>query len=328
MLLHAVPTSECNPNFATCPNASETSASDVPTSECNPNFVTCPNASETSAADVSPAWAAWGANATLETTCFEGDGTFNFGIYHMALQLMKDGSAMAKIFYGLFFGIMTLSSCLIRDGYFCGEELLSWGLGHSPDTNQLPSATATLTTVTAVEGFVLEAEDLLFVTTHFKFNWKSQRIQRWVRYYSPHWRTWAALTIQIAWRRHVARQHATSLQRSLDAHADVDVRGGQLTIDTPSGAPPTSAATAPAPVPATATATTIDTPTMAPISRTAPLDPALTTTAGGNGGGGTRLGRPRMDADEIEALQRRDRMRLYSAIFSSSKPRGSMDKNS
>ncbi|CAI6008220.1 unnamed protein product [Closterium sp. NIES-65] len=60
------------------------------------------------------------------------------------------------------------SSCLIRDGYFYGEELLSWGLGQSPDTNQLPSATATLTTVTAVEGFVLEAEDLLFVTTHFK----------------------------------------------------------------------------------------------------------------------------------------------------------------
>ncbi|CAI5985463.1 unnamed protein product [Closterium sp. NIES-64] len=229
------------------------------------------------------------------------------------------------------------SSCLIRDGYFYGEELLSWGLGQSPDTNQLPSATATLTTVTAVEGFVLEAEDLLFVTTHFKFNWKSQRIQRWVRYYSPHWRTWAALTIQIAWRRHVARQHATSLQRSLDAHADVDVCGGQLTTDTPSGAPPASAATAPAPVPvpATATATTIDTPTTAPISSTAPLDPALTTTAteqgrgipGDNGGGGTRLGRPRMDVDEIEALQRRDRMRLYNAIFSSPKPRGSMDKN-
>ncbi|CAI5486839.1 unnamed protein product [Closterium sp. Naga37s-1] len=426
----------------------QTLCQQVPTSVCNPNFVTCPDASETTDADVSPAWAAWGNNSTLETTCFEGDGTFNFGIYHMALQLMKDGSAIAKIFYGLFFGIMTLSSfgnalvpstnfvettfavimvlsglmlftlligniqvflhsitsrmeemqlrrqdltwwmnrhqlppalqrrvlrqeqqnftatrgideeglirsmpkslrrdikrhlcldlvkqvplfqvvdsaaldaicerlkplilihgteivrqgepvcmmlflirgtirsthtmshgssssCLIRDGYFCGEELLSWGLGHSPDTNQLPSATATLTTVTAVEGFVLEAEDLLFVTTHFKFNWKSQRIQRWVRYYSPHWRTWAALTIQISWRRHVAQQHATSLQRSLDAHADVDVRGGQLTTDTPSGAPPASAATAPAPVPvpATATATSIDTPTTTPISSTAP----------------------------------------------------------
>ncbi|CAI7932392.1 unnamed protein product [Closterium sp. NIES-54] len=125
-----VPTFVCNPNFVTCPNASKTtdanvspappippfplptpfhlSTPQVPTSVCNPNFVTCPDASETTDADVSPAWVAWGNNSTLETTCFEGDGTFNFGIYHMALQLMKDSSAMAKIFYGLFFGIMTL----------------------------------------------------------------------------------------------------------------------------------------------------------------------------------------------------------------------------
>ncbi|CAI5465612.1 unnamed protein product [Closterium sp. Yama58-4] len=88
----------------------QTLCQQVPTSVCNPNYVTCPEAYETTTAQVSPAWAAWGANATLETTCFEGNGDFNFGIYNMALQLMKEGSAVAKIFFGLFFGIMTLSS--------------------------------------------------------------------------------------------------------------------------------------------------------------------------------------------------------------------------
>ncbi|CAI5476149.1 unnamed protein product [Closterium sp. Yama58-4] len=101
----------------------QTLCQQVPTSVCNPNYVTCPEAYETTTAQVSPEWAAWGANATLQTTCFEGEGDFNFGIYHMALQLMKDGSAVAKIFFGLFFGIMTLSHSIkrvtvVRDGKF------------------------------------------------------------------------------------------------------------------------------------------------------------------------------------------------------------------
>ncbi|CAI6008221.1 unnamed protein product [Closterium sp. NIES-65] len=152
----------------------QTLCQQVPTSVCNPNYVTCPEAYETTTSQVSPAWAAWGSNATLETTCFEGDGTFNFGIYHMALQLMKDGSAVAKIFYGLFFGIMTLSTNLgiysmalqlMKDGsavakifyglFFGIMTLSSFGNALVPSTNFVETTFAVIMVLSGLMLFTL-----------------------------------------------------------------------------------------------------------------------------------------------------------------------------
>ncbi|CAI5985466.1 unnamed protein product [Closterium sp. NIES-64] len=145
----------------------QTLCQQVPTSVCNPNYVTCPEAYETMTSQVSPAWAAWGSNATLETTCFEGDGTFNFGIYHMALQLMKDGSAVAKIFYGLFFGIMTLSMALqlMKDGsavakifyglFFGIMTLSSFGNALVPSTNFVETTFAVIMVLSGLMLFTL-----------------------------------------------------------------------------------------------------------------------------------------------------------------------------
>ena len=56
---------------------------------------------------------------------------------------------------------------LIRGGSFCGEELLSWGLQPRINLHCLPPALSTVTSLTAVEAFVLEAADLVYVTSHF-----------------------------------------------------------------------------------------------------------------------------------------------------------------
>ena len=54
-----------------------------------------------------PARDAW--VPTIRQNCFvDSGGTINYGIYTYAIQLVVGASAMAKVFYGLFFGVMTL----------------------------------------------------------------------------------------------------------------------------------------------------------------------------------------------------------------------------
>ena len=37
-------------------------------------------------------------------------------------------------------------------------------------------------------------------------SFRNRKVRRWIKYYSPHWRTWAAVNIQLAWRRYKAQK--------------------------------------------------------------------------------------------------------------------------
>ncbi|WOL19703.1 cyclic nucleotide-gated ion channel 17 [Canna indica] len=98
---------------------------------------------------------------------------------------------------------------ILRPGDFCGEELLSWALLSKAVVN-LPSSTRTVRALVEVEAFALRAEDLKFVANQFR-RLHSKKLQHTFRYYSHHWRTWAACFIQAAWHRHKRRQFAREL---------------------------------------------------------------------------------------------------------------------
>lgn len=93
----------------------------------------------------------------------------------------------------------------LKQGDFCGEELLTWALDPKSGAN-LPSSTRTVRALSEVEAFALRAEDLKFVATQFR-RLHSKQIQHTFRYYSQHWQTWAACFIQAAWRRHCKRKN-------------------------------------------------------------------------------------------------------------------------
>ncbi|KAL8147438.1 cyclic nucleotide-gated ion channel 4-like [Apium graveolens] len=99
------------------------------------------------------------------------------------------------------------SSCTLGPGNFSGDELLSWCV-RKPFTEILPPSSSTLITLEATEAFVLEAEDVKYVTQHFHLN---EKVKTCARYYSPGWRTWAAVAIQLAWLRYRHRRRLTTL---------------------------------------------------------------------------------------------------------------------
>lgn len=101
------------------------------------------------------------------------------------------------------------NSITLRPGDFCGEELLAWALLPKSTTN-LPSSTRTVRALVEVEAFALRAEDLKFVANQFR-RLHSKRLQHTFRFYSHHWRTWAACFIQAAWRRYKRRRMAKDL---------------------------------------------------------------------------------------------------------------------
>lgn len=104
------------------------------------------------------------------------------------------------------------NSITLRPGDFCGEELLAWGLLPRSTLN-LPSSTRTVRALSEVEAFALRAEDLKFVANQFR-RLHSKKLQHTFRYYSHHWRTWAACFVQAAWRRFKKRKLAKDLSRS------------------------------------------------------------------------------------------------------------------
>lgn len=95
---------------------------------------------------------------------------------------------------------------LLKEGDFCGEELLTWALDPKAGSN-LPSSTRTVRALTEVEAFALEAEELKFVASQFR-RLHSRQVQHTFRFYSQQWRTWAACFIQSAWRRYMRRKNA------------------------------------------------------------------------------------------------------------------------
>ncbi|KAG0500704.1 hypothetical protein HPP92_000776 [Vanilla planifolia] len=102
------------------------------------------------------------------------------------------------------------SCCMLGPGNFSGDELLSWCL-RRPFVERLPPSSSTLLTLETTEAFALDAADLKYVTQHFRYTFVNEKVNRSGRYYSPGWRTWAAVAIQLAWRRFKHRKTLTTL---------------------------------------------------------------------------------------------------------------------
>uniref|UniRef100_A0A5B7BNA1 Cyclic nucleotide-binding domain-containing protein n=1 Tax=Davidia involucrata TaxID=16924 RepID=A0A5B7BNA1_DAVIN len=99
----------------------------------------------------------------------------------------------------------------LKEGDFCGEELLTWALDPKSGSN-LPPSTRTVRALTEVEAFALIADEAKFITTQFR-RLHSRQVQHTFRFYSQQWRTWAASFIQAAWRRY-SRRKIAELRRS------------------------------------------------------------------------------------------------------------------
>lgn len=99
----------------------------------------------------------------------------------------------------------------LKPGDFCGDELLTWALDPKSAGN-LPSSTRSVTAKSEVEAFALTAEDLKFVASQFR-RLHSKQVQHTFRHYSQQWQTWAACSIQAAWRRYKSRKLAELRRR-------------------------------------------------------------------------------------------------------------------
>lgn len=102
------------------------------------------------------------------------------------------------------------SWCTLGPGNFSGDELLSWCM-RRPFMDRLPASSSTLMTAESTEAFGLEAGDVKYVTQHFRYTFTSDKVRRSARYYSHGWRTWAAVAVQLAWRRYKHRKTLASL---------------------------------------------------------------------------------------------------------------------
>ncbi|KAG0475470.1 hypothetical protein HPP92_015156 [Vanilla planifolia] len=100
---------------------------------------------------------------------------------------------------------------ILKEGDFCGEELLTWALDPKAGAN-LPSSTRTVKALSEVEAFALIADELKFVAGQFR-RLHSRQLQHTFRFYSQQWRTWAACFIQAAWRRYSKRKLAELRRR-------------------------------------------------------------------------------------------------------------------
>ncbi|KAL9250969.1 putative cyclic nucleotide-gated ion channel 8 [Drosera capensis] len=110
---------------------------------------------------------------------------------------------------------------VLKEGDFCGEELLTWALDPKAGGN-LPLSTRTVKALTEVEAFALRAEELKFVASQFR-RLHSRQVQHTFRFYSQQWRTWAATFIQAAWRRFMRRKLAELRRKEEDDEEDVGV---------------------------------------------------------------------------------------------------------
>ncbi|GLJ36612.1 hypothetical protein SUGI_0736330 [Cryptomeria japonica] len=115
---------------------------------------------------------------------------------------------------------------VLKQGDFCGEELLTWALDPKSDA-KLPSSTRTVKALSEVEAFSLRAEDIKFVATQFR-HLHSRQVQHTFRFHSQQWRTWAACFIQATWRRHYLRKGAEFLLREQHKLETAMVNNGAL----------------------------------------------------------------------------------------------------
>uniref|UniRef100_A0A7N0RBH2 Cyclic nucleotide-binding domain-containing protein n=1 Tax=Kalanchoe fedtschenkoi TaxID=63787 RepID=A0A7N0RBH2_KALFE len=98
----------------------------------------------------------------------------------------------------------------LREGDFCGEELLTWALNPKSIAGRPPKSTRTVRALSEVEVFALVADDLRSVASQNPQIY-SQQFRHAFRFYSHQWRMWAACYIQAAWRRYYKRKLENSL---------------------------------------------------------------------------------------------------------------------
>ncbi|KAM0849218.1 hypothetical protein ACQ4PT_053868 [Festuca glaucescens] len=103
----------------------------------------------------------------------------------------------------------------LKEGDFCGEELLTWALDPKSAAN-FPSSTRTVKALSEVEAFSLRADELKFVASQFR-RLHSRQVQHTFRFYSQQWRTWGACFVQAAWRRYYKRKMAEQRRREEEA---------------------------------------------------------------------------------------------------------------
>ncbi|WVZ87408.1 hypothetical protein U9M48_034046 [Paspalum notatum var. saurae] len=103
----------------------------------------------------------------------------------------------------------------LKEGSFCGDELLTWALDPKSAAN-FPVSSRTVKALTEVEAFALNAEELKFVASQFR-RLHSRQVQHTFRFYSQQWRTWAACFIQAAWRRYYKRKMAEQRRKEEEA---------------------------------------------------------------------------------------------------------------
>ncbi|GFQ06237.1 cyclic nucleotide-gated ion channel 4 [Phtheirospermum japonicum] len=72
------------------------------------------------------------------------------------------------------------SCCMLGPGNFSGDELLSWCL-RRPFVERLPPSSSTLITLETTEAFGLEAEDVKYVTQHFRYTFVNEKVKRSAR---------------------------------------------------------------------------------------------------------------------------------------------------
>lgn len=112
-----------------------------------------------------------------------------------------------------------VATSILEAGGFLGDELLSWCL-RRPFIDRLPASSATFVCIESTEAFGLDADNLKYVTDHFRYKFNNERLKRTARYYSSNWRTWAAVNIQFAWRRYRRRTKGPVI------HVMEDINGG------------------------------------------------------------------------------------------------------
>ena len=137
---------------------------------------------------------------------------FNSLIYILVKQIIREGDPVPRMVFivrgrikrnqSLSKGIVATS--VLEPGGFLGDELLSWCL-RRPFIDRLPASSATFVCLESTEAFGLDAQNLRYITDHFRYKFANERLKRTARYYSSNWRTWAAVNIQLAYRRYRQR---------------------------------------------------------------------------------------------------------------------------
>ncbi|RDY07745.1 putative cyclic nucleotide-gated ion channel 20, chloroplastic, partial [Mucuna pruriens] len=129
--------------------------------------------------------------------------------YIKGSKILYDGGLVEKMVFIVRGNLESVGedgiSAPLYEGSVCGEELLTWCLGHplackGCEKARIPRqklvSNRTVCCLTNVEAFSLRAADLEEVTGLFARFFRSPRVQGAIRYNSPYWRCLAATSIQ------------------------------------------------------------------------------------------------------------------------------------